>query len=297
MSGSSPKSSRVARRLAFASVGASAVAALALFVVHRASGSQLALAQAADSLADTLSGVALLWAIGESRKPPDEGHPLGHARAEPIAAMVVAVLAGVLAVEVTRGAIAAIISDARPRLDGLVALVFAMKVIFKGAVVVLAARASRARANPVLDALRVDARNDVLVGGIAIVGYALAATGLPSLDAWLAIAVAAYIAFAAVELGRENIALLMGAAAPAGRHEELRAIAVKVPGVRRVDSLVATWSGALLMVHCDIAVDRSLSLLEAHAIGHAVEAALLAEDDVSHTHVHVGPFERRSASG
>lgn len=288
---SDPKQTRprLVRRLTYATIGGSLGAAAALFVTHVITGSQLALAQAADSMADTMSGVALVWAVRESAKPPDAGHPLGHARAEPIAALIVAVLAGVLAIEVMRGAIIAIAGGVRPELPWFVAAVFAGKVVFKAAIFTVATRATRTASNPVLGALRVDARNDVLVGLVALVGFALVRAGLPAVDAWLAIVVALYVAYAGMGLARENVALLMGASAPPDRQEELRAIVREVPGVRRVDALLATWSGALLHVHCDVAVERGLSLLEAHAIGHAVEARLLCEDDVSRAVVHVGP--------
>lgn len=288
---SDPKQTRprLVRRLTYATIGGSLGAAAALFVTHVTTGSQLALAQAADSMADTMSGVALVWAVRESAKPPDAGHPLGHARAEPIAALVVAVLAGVLAIEVMRGAIVAIAGGAQPELPWFVAAVFAGKVVFKAAIFTVATRATRTASNPVLAALRVDARNDVLVGLVALAGFALVTAGLPAVDAWLAVVVALYVAYAGVGLARENVALLMGASAPAQRQDELRAIVREVSGVRGVDALLATWSGALLHVHCDVAVAPGLSLLEAHGIGHAVEARLLREDDVSRAVVHVGP--------
>ncbi|HEY8430940.1 MAG TPA: cation diffusion facilitator family transporter, partial [Sandaracinaceae bacterium] len=193
--------------------------------------------------------------------------------------------------EVVRGAVVALTTGARPDLGWAVAAVFASKVAFKGTIAILATRAARGTRNPVLDALRVDSRNDVLVGAVALVGFALVRAGLPAMDAWLAIAVAGYVAYAGLRLARDNVGLLMGAAAPAKRRAELLEVARAVPGVRRIDALVATWSGPCLHVHCDIAVDRGLSLLEAHEIGHAVEARLLREDDVAHAVVHVGPYE------
>lgn len=265
--------------------------AAALVAVHVVFRSQLALAQAADSISDMLAGSALVWAVRQSAQPPDEDHPWGHARAEPIAALVVAVLAGVLAVEVLRGAVSALVEGAAPELHWALAAVFGAKVIFKSTIAVLATRGLRARVNPALDALRVDARNDVLVSSVAIVGFALARFGMPSIDAGLAVVIAIYVAFAGIRLARENVGLLMGAAAPAERHQELAQIAGAIEGVRAIDTLVATWSGAALHVHVEIAVDRDLPLLAAHEIGHAVEERLSHERDVSLAVVHVGPTE------
>lgn len=276
-------------RLTYASIAGSLVMAGALVAIHLAYASQLALAQAADSFADMLSGGALAWAVRQSALPADEEHPHGHARAEPIAALVVAVLAGVLSVEVLRSAIGALVEGASPELEWPVAAAFAGKVAFKGTIVALATRAARRRDNPALDALRVDARNDVLVGALALIGYGLARAGMPAFDPGLAIAVAIYVAISGVRLARENVALLMGSAAPSARSEALRALARSVEGVREVGDVTATWAGASLHVYLEIRVDPDLPLGAAHEIGHAVEARIAAEEDVARTVVHVEP--------
>lgn len=280
---------RNAARLTIASVAGSLVMAIALFAVHVFFHSQLALAQAADSLSDMLAGSVLAWAIRQSAQPADDDHPHGHSRAEPIAALIVAVLAGVLSIEVLRAAVLALVAGAEPELDAPVALVFAAKVVFKIGIAVTATRWLRQRANPAIDALRVDARNDVLVGSVAVVGFVVALSGLPAVDSVLAIATALYVGASGLRLARENIELLMGASAPVDRRAELTNVAGATPGVVRTDALTATWHGADLHVYVEVAVERSLSLLDAHAIGHAVEERLSREDDVARAVVHVGP--------
>ena len=265
--------------------------AVALVVVHLASRSQLALAQAADSASDMFAGAALAWAVKQASQPADADHPLGHGRAEPLAALVVALLAGVLSVEVLRGAIVALATHAQADLDWLVAGVFAAKVVFKGAIVALASRALARRENPALAALRVDARNDILVGGLALAGFAVARWQLPAIDAWLAIAIAIYIGLTGVRLGRENLRFVMSEAAPAPRNEQLVRLAASVDGVRRVDELIATWAGARLHLHVEIAVDGAIPVRAAHEIAHAVEARLRGEEDVAHVVVHVNPAD------
>lgn len=275
--------------LTYVSIGGSLALAIALVAVHLIFDSQLALAQAADSISDMFSGVALIWAVRQSSLPADADHPLGHGRAEPLAALVVAVLAGVLAVEVLRTGILAVIEGATPLLDWPLAAVFAAKVGFKAVVTGLATARLKLRHNPALDALRVDARNDVLVSGVALVGLALAYSGLPAIDAWLSIAIGIYVGYAGLNLARENVGLLMGEAAPDERREALVLIVRDVPGVRAVDDLIATWSGTLLLIQVEIAVDREMSVHAAHEIAHVVEARLMEEDDVSQVVVHVGP--------
>jgi divalent metal cation (Fe/Co/Zn/Cd) transporter len=109
------------------------------------------------------------------------------------------------------------------------------------------------------------------------------------LDVVLAVLVAIYIAVSSIRLARENVSLLMGTSAPSERREQLVAIARSVTGVEGVDQLLATFFGTSLHVHVDITVNRALSLIDAHEIGHRVEERLAAERDVARAVVHVGP--------
>jgi cation diffusion facilitator family transporter len=283
---SEPPDELRARRLTVATIAGSVLIAPILYVVHRVSHSQLALAQAADSLSDSLGGLALAWAVRTSAQGADDEHPLGHARAEPIAALVVAVLVGILSIEVLR---AALFASERPLLDWPVGAVFVGKIAFKSVVFTFCTRLLRKRPNPALDALRVDARSDVLVCALSLVGVLLARLRWTRLDAALAVAVAVYIAVSGLRLGRENVALLLGTSAATARRDALRARASSVTGVVAVERLVAVYHGNSLHVHVDVLVDRGLSLVAAHQIGHAIEAALEQEPDVSRAVAHVGP--------
>lgn len=283
-------SSTPAERLAYASVAGSCAMVAALVSVYALFASQLALAQAADSLSDVIGGAVLAWAVREAAQPADPGHPLGHARAEPLAALLVAVLTSVLAFEVLRTAIGALLSGAHAVLEWPIAFAFVAKVAFKGVIVALATRAAGSgRANPALDALRTDARNDVLVCSVAIVGFGFARWGHPAADAWLAIPLGAYVGVSGIRLARQNIGLVMSAAAPPETMARLRRVAAEVARVERVDKLVATWTGSSLHVQVEIAVAGDIAVREAHDVAHAVTARLEQEEDVAEVVVHVNP--------
>lgn len=278
-----PEAQRVVLVNALASAGL-LVGLITAFVLY---ASRLALAQAADSFSDIFTASALLVSIRIAARPADESHPIGHQRAEPIAALVAAVIAGVLAVEVLRDAIGALVVGARPELDLPLLAIFGLKVVVKAAIALYTRARQRERASPALRALFVDARNDVAVGLVAVVGFFVARYGWPSLDAWLAIPVGLWVGWAGFDLARENIKLLMGEAPPEARREELLAIAREIPGVDSAHQLRARYHGLELDVLLHVVVDPDLTLRRAHDIGHAVERRLIAEDDVCHAVVHV----------
>ena len=276
---------RAQRRLALVTLLGSGTLVVGLFAAYLFFGSQLALAQAADSFLDVFTAAVLTYAIGVAAQPEDAEHPLGHSRAEPLGALVTAVIAGVLAVEVARSAVTALLLGAEPHLDAPLLLAFAAKIAFKGGVL-LAARAL-GRHNPAVAALAVDARNDILLSAVAVLGYLAARAGAPRIDAWLALPVAAWIGLAGVRLARDNLRLLMGVAPALERQRQLTDLARAVPGVRGARPVVAQHLGTVLDVRVEVIVDGALTVRQGHDIGEAVRARLLAQPDVGHCSVHV----------
>lgn len=276
---------RATRLTAVNAAGSAALSAL-LLTLYFLFGSLLALAQAADSIADVFSSSVLAWAARHSERPADEAHPLGHASAQPIAALVVAVLTGVLSIEVFRSSISALATGAQAELDIALVFVFTAKVVFKAGLIAVAQGSPR---RPVLDALIVDARNDCAVGLAAILGYVLAELSWPAVDPLLALGVALYIGWSGLGLARENVTLLMGAAAPPERREHLERVVRQVAGVDDVAGLVVTWHGNELHVQAEIRVAKHLPIVDAHAIAHEVEECMRRENEVGRVIVHVEP--------
>ncbi|MCA9655962.1 MAG: cation transporter [Myxococcales bacterium] len=276
------------RRLLLASSLVSVALLLGLGTAYLATGSQLALAQAADSLADALTGLGLLWALRVSLAPPDENHPYGHHGAQPIAALVVAMLVGALALEVLLDSVEALRSGRAALMGWSVATGIGTKVAIKAVFVRLASVPALLRANAALRAFRVDARSDVIVGLTSLAGFLGARYGdWPMLDAWLALPVAAWIGISGAMLAKESIDLLMGTAPPREWQDELVRELLEHPQVRAVAEIKARSFGDRTQVWVEIRVDPQLSVGEAHDIGEAVEAALRQREDIVDAVVHV----------
>ncbi len=205
-----------------------------------------------------------------------------------MAALVVAVLAALLGFEVLGKAIGALVNEEHAILGWPIVATLAVKVVAKGVLVVLALRQHRKRSSSALRAFAVDARNDVLVGIASIIGViAVRVAGVPSLDAWLAIPVALWIAVSGFMLGLESTRLLMGAAPAPRRQEQLRTVAEKVAGVAAIGGLRARFQGDDVLVWVEVRVDPELSVRKAHDIGESVERALRSEPDVCDVFAHV----------
>lgn len=278
---------RTQRSLTLATLAGSGVLVAGLGWTWLQFESQLALAQAADSFLDVFTAAVLTWTVAVAAQPSDDDHPFGHARAEPIGGLVTAVIAGVLAFEVGRNAIGALIGGHAPTLDSILVWVFASKTVFKTGILAAASRSWRRSHSPAMRALRVDARNDIIVSLLAIGGFFAARAGWPALDAWLALPVAAWILWSGIDLARENVGYLMGEAPPAERQQELQQLVSQVPGVANAHDLRAQFLGTLLQVQVHIVVDPEISIKEAHDIGEKARKKLEAENDIECALVHI----------
>lgn len=274
-------------RLLSFSIGVSVALCVALGFVYFAQGGELALAQAVDSFADVLTGAALLFALVVSRRPADDDHHFGHTPAQPVAALIVAVLVGVLAVEVFRSAVDALIHDEVVRMGWTLGAVLLVKTVVKLAFVMIVRFGDHADTS-VMRAFSTDAMNDALLGALSLIGLIVSRVGgYDRLDAYLALPVAIWIFGSGVMLGLESIGLLMGSAPSTSRQRALHEILENTPGIVRVGELRVGHSGNELDVWAEVFVDKSLPIGRAHDIGEDAEKRLVAEPDVCRAVIHV----------
>jgi cation diffusion facilitator family transporter len=238
-------------------------------------------------LLDFAAAFLLAWVVHLAQTPGDARHPMGHERAEPLGALAIAALAGVLALEVGSSAIGSLLGTNAVVFAWELLWLFVFKAVFKAIIFYLA----RGGKGPALSALSVDARNDVIVCLVAIVGYFGAQAGYARLDALLAVPAAAWIAWSGVGLARENIDLLMGIAPPDERQRQLLQIAASVSGVVEAHDLVAHSTGTAYALQIHITVNENLTVRQGRDLGELVRSQLLAQPDVSHCSVHVDPTD------
>ena len=275
-------------RLTIVTLMGSGMLSAALLGAYLAYDSQLAFAQFADSLLDMVTAAVLAWTVRLSAKPEDKNHHFGHRRAQPVGALVAAVLTGVLAAEVVQRAIQALWDQSEAEFDSLILWTFLAKVAFK-LVIWFAAGRLISPTQPAMKALAIDARNDMLTSGAAVLGFMAAQYGATQLDAWLALPLGGLIAWSGFQLAADNVRLLMGEAPPEPRQREILALANSIAGVRGAAALRAHYVGTEMHVHIEIEVDAALTVGEAHDIGEAVRRRLEAEPDISRCSVHIDP--------
>lgn len=254
--------------------------------VYLDSRSQLVLAQGSDSLLDIVGGSVLVFTALYASQPRDRRHPFGHQRAEPIGALVTAILAGALAFEVAQSSITALVAGEHVALAPPIAVFLGGKLAIK-LVLLLSALRSTSTHSAATRALRVDTRNDVIACASSLVGFGLSHLGYLWADAALAVPVAFYIAYSGLELGRENVRYLIGESPSEEVLVGLERAAGGVDGVIGVDRLRAQHVGSRVQVDLTIVVPSEISATEAHDIAADVKERLEADPLVLDAFVHV----------
>jgi cation diffusion facilitator family transporter len=260
--------------------------------VWHVSGSLAVGSEAANSLGDVATSLVILGGLYLTTQPPDFEHPHGHERIEPFVSLVTAL--GILGVGVVilANAIQALLSGSIAVSQGpwaVVVLVLGIGV--KYALYRYCHRVGNQANSPALLATAADSRIDILATSAALLGVIGALAGVPALDPIAAAVVAVFIVHTGIEIIRDNLNYLLGAAPPESLREEINRRALVHPDVEGVHDVIAHYVGPEVDVSLHIEVEGERTLNEAHDIETAVIQSIQSIDQVDDVFVHLDPKE------
>jgi cation diffusion facilitator family transporter len=242
-----------------------------------------------------IAGSVIIWGgLKVAARPPDETHPYGHGKAEPIAAVVVAI--GVL-----MAALGIAIQSVRelflphhaPAPFTLIVLI--VVVIIKEFLYRYVLRFGRGVESTAIQTDAWHHRTDALTSIAAFIGISIALIGgeaWQGADDWAAL-------FACALIGTNGYRLLGPAlheimdTAPRGEIVDLvRNAAASVPGVIEIDKCLVRKMGLEFYVDLHVKVDGKISVREGHHIAHEVKRAIQQTDPrIADVLVHIEPAQ------
>jgi len=240
-----------------------------------------------------IAGSLVIWGgLKFAARPPDETHPYGHGKAEPIAAVVVAfgVLAASLglAIESVREIRAPHHGPAPFTLGILIVVIVVKEILFR--------YVNRIGHNVESTAVQTDAwhhRSDALTSAAAFIGISAAligGRGWESADDWAALFACGVIAANGVRLLRPALSEIMDTAPRGEIVDRVRNAAGAVPGVIEVEKCFVRKMGLSFYVDLHVRVDESITVREGHDIAHEVKRAIRETDGrIADALVHVEP--------
>ncbi len=253
------------------------------------SGSIALISDALNSLNDIAASIATFICVRISDKQADEGHPFGHSRAEPIAGLIIAVLAGILGFEVIREAGERLYEGTRAEVSVATLLVPVITMATKGLMSRYFSRVGKMVNSPALKATAVDSLMDVVIAVAALIGLGGALLGYPWLDPVAGLVISVWIIYTGYRIGMDNIAYLMGQAPDPHLLEEIRRAALSVKGVKGLNTVKAHYVGPFIHVEIHIKVDKTLPTIESHGIGEEAANRVESIGTIEKAFVHIDP--------
>ena len=225
-------------------------------------------------------------------RPPDFEHPHGHERIEPFVSLFVA-----LGIFAAGGAVLWQAGSAvlRERVtvsrSPVAAAVLVGGAVTKYLLYRYCLRAGTRNRSPALVATALDNRNDILTAGAALAGVLGAGLGYPVLDPLAAGVVAVGILYTGVEVVRNNVDYLVGAAPPEDLRTEIVERALVHEDVEGAHEVIAHYVGPEIDVSLHVEVSGDRTLREAHDIETDIANRIGELPEVDDVFVHVDPKE------
>jgi cation diffusion facilitator family transporter len=252
------------------------------------------IADGIESAMDVGGSIVIWGGLKVAARPPDPTHPYGHGKAEPIAAVIVAigVLAAAfgLAVQSVREIFLPHHGPAPYTLVVLIVAVIVKEVLYRYVI--------RFGRDVESTAVQTDAwhhRTDAMTSIAAFIGISVALIGgeaWQSADDWAALFACALIGANGYRLLRPALFEIMDTAPRGPIVDSVRNAAAAVPGVIEVEKCLIRKMGLDFYVDLHVTVNGNISVREGHEIAHHVKAAIRQNDSrVADVLVHIEPAQ------
>lgn len=248
---------------------------------------------AINSISDVVYSIFLIIGLSISQKPPDDNHPQGHDRFEPLMGLLITISMMLAGVEAMRSSISRFISGGAEISLRIPTIALLVSAFSKTGMFLIIRNIARKIVSPGLDAAAKDNLSDILTSVAALVGIIGSKYIHPALDPIAGILVSLWIFRAALSVGKENLGFLTGGSPNEEIKDKILEAAKTVPGVIDVHQMVTEYVGPKIVVDMHIDVDKNINLQQAHEISDRVAEALLAIPEVDRAYIHPEPLETR----
>jgi cation diffusion facilitator family transporter len=236
-----------------------------------------------------LGGVIGLIGIKLASRPPDERHPYGYERYEPLASMGVSALMFIAVWKILSGAWSRIHSPEIPTVTDVSFIIMIGSVVVSIGLATWERGLSRRFSSTMLKADAGRVWGDTFVSISVIAGLAAAREGIPWLDTSVSAGVAAFISWTAWSIIRGASRVLSDAAV--ADMDSIARVAGTVSGVLGCHKVRARGMSGMVRVDLHILVDPKMTVEESHHLVKEVERRIRDRlGGVTEVLVHVGPF-------
>lgn len=256
------------------------------------------IADGIESTTDVCSSLLVLFGFKYAQRPPDENHPYGHSRIEPLITFMVVAF---LVISATVIAYRSVINIQTPHRvpESWTLIVLALIIIGKE----VSFRYVLAKARKLNStSLRADAwhhRSDAITSVIAFLGISVAlffGPGYETADDWAALFASAFILYNAYRIFRPALGEIMDEHLYDGLVDRIREIALAVKGITGTEKCFVRKAGMNYLVELHAMVDGKISVEKGHFLAHELQREIQERlPEISHITIHIEPESLRES--
>lgn len=293
-----PRAARLMRLATYASVGVAATLITVKLGALYATGAAVILATLVDSVLDGAASLLNLLAVRHSLQPADSEHRFGHGKAEALAGLGQAAFIGGSAVFLGFESVQRIL-DPQPVVQstiGIAVTLFAL--VLTIALVGFQRYVVRASGSVAVGADALHYASDVMLNLGVIAGLVLAGRfGLIFADPLIALAIAGWIGYSAVQIFRTSYDQIMDRELPDEDRNKVHEIALAHKEVIAIHDVRSRLAGTTPFIQLHLEMQPDMTLHAAHKIADEVEARVKAAFPGAEVIIHQDPagFEKHPA--
>lgn len=254
------------------------------------SGALSVTADGLNNLTDCGSNAVSVIGFKVAGKPADKEHPYGHQRMEYIAAMIVAFIVFVVAIELGVESVQKLIEPTGGSWSITAVIVLSVSVAVKLWMFFFNRSLAKKISSEALKATATDSISDAGATAAVLVALIISHYTDVDLDGVMGLIVAVLIAFAGIGIFRSTLSQLLGKAPDKAVLEDIKQRIRSHNGVLGIHDLNVHSYGKKLYATAHVEVDARMGLSEGHDLADGIERDFAAHTDVIMV-VHVDPIQ------
>lgn len=253
------------------------------------------ISDAVHSLSDVFATLVAFIGVVLSKRPEDREHPYGHERIECVASLILGLILAGTGIGIGYSGVQKLITREAIEVPTLLPLIAAViSIITKEAMFWYTMHYAKKMDSPAFKADAWHHRSDALSSVGSFIGIGLAKLGFPVMDQIASLVICIFILKVAFDITKDALGKMLDTSCGSEFEETLRNFVLSQPGVEDIDLLHTRQFGNKIYIDLEIAVGRSLSLLEAHSIAESVHANVEKQyPNVKHIMIHVNPAKEK----
>lgn len=287
------KSKLAIRTVIFSMIGNAVLAAIKFFAGFFGNSFAL-IADSIESLVDVFASILVLIGLRYAARPADENHPYGHGKAEPLITFLVVgfliISAAIIAYQSIQN-----IQTPHPSPENWTLLVLSAIIIWKEISFQWVMARSKKLKSSSLKAEAWHHRSDAITSIAALIGILIAVfggEGFEAADDYAALVAVGFILYNCFKIFRPALGEVMDEDNHLELTQEIRKIALTVPGVQDTEKCYIRKAGMKYHVDLHAHVNGELTVREGHDIAHDLQDTLRNQiPELGHVLIHIEPSE------